>query len=468
MNNVIVDKTKLIKLSIAIGIIVLVLSVNGIINHDKLYIIPMNILSVILLTGVVFICWFLIHYYCEIKYRKTVLYLWGIVSLIGFAIYFFIIMNREMSYTDDHTVYYNSYFELRNLFYDSPIKGFAGIVSSSWQSDYSYFITVLLSLPFSFTDLSHESHILCYYCAFIIPFYLSVNILAINIATKAKVKNIRIFLVMANLCMLLFPLLHFAAILGMPDIFGLFFCFTIIILLFNLSFEKFNIKVAASLSILVILLILTRRWYIFFLIGFLPTIFIFVFLDSLVNKTINAKTIIINEAKTIAFLGGCTLIALAPFVYRTLFVRNYSEEYSAWYLGGFPFELYNQLGYLGILLAIILFIGMIYGILEKRLRVLTLSCIAGFLLTVFSFTLIQNMGKHQSLCLFPYYTVFLYNFIIMSNKRKNRIVRIGLNILLLAVFVLNAFSSIFIWYDDLGGVFLLTKYAVASRFNWTF
>lgn len=461
-------KSKWTKVAIAIGVSVIALVLSIMFNLTKPYIIPMNIISLILLWGIVFLCRYLVHNYCEKEHRKTVMYIWGIVSLIGFAIYFFFVMNRTMTYTDDHTVYYNSYFELRSLFEATPLKGFTSIVTSCWKSDYSYFITILLSLPFSFTSLSHEAFILCYYCIFIVPVFLSANIFCLSLAKKAKVKRIKTVLWLANVCMLLFPLLHFASLLGMPDIYGLLFCFCIFLLLNDQRFEKFDIKFVTILTALVILLIISRRWYVFFLLGFLPAIYVFTFLDSLLNKKDKVKTIIINELKSIAFLGGCALIVLGPFVYLTLFVRNYSEEYSGWYLGGFPFELFNQLGYLGIVLAVVLVVGLIYGIKERQLRVLTLSCIVGMILTILSFTLIQNMGKHQSLCLFPYYTVFLYNFIIMSNRMKNKSVRIASNVVIITIFVLNALSSVFTWYDDLNGVFLLTKYAIASRFQWSF
>ena len=45
---------------------------------------------------------------------------------------------------------------------------------------------------------------------------------------------------------------------------------------------------------MIILLIISRRWYVFFLLGFLPAIYVFTFLDSLLNKKDKVKTIIIN------------------------------------------------------------------------------------------------------------------------------------------------------------------------------
>ncbi len=449
-------------------VFVLLFVVNCLINLSQPYMIPLIFLSFCLLIVLFAFCYYLVKKYCEKEYYRLIIVLWSIVSILGLIIYCIFLFNRSMTYVDDHTVYFNSQDELLNLFKDNPLKGFAGIVFSLWNSDYSYFITVLLAFPFSFTNGSHEAHIICYYLIFVVPFYLSANILTLNIAKKANVKSKTTVVIIVNICMLLFPLLHFASLLGMPDIFGLFFCFSIMLLLINNSFDKFNWKFASIFTLLVISLVVTRRWYIFWLIGFLPSIFIFVLFNGIINKSIKAKIVVLNEIKTFAFLGVGALVFLAPFIYRTLFVRNYSEEYSAWYLGGFPFEIYNQLGYLGIILAVLLIIGLIYGIVEKPLRIITLSCITGFFLTVFSFTLIQNMGKHQSLCLFPYYAVFLISFIIMSNKRNNKYVRILLNTIIIIVFVLNAMSSILIWFDDLDGVFCFTKYAISSRFKWVF
>lgn len=399
--------------------------------------------------------------------RKLFLIIVSVVSIITLVGYIYIVYSRNFTYFDDHVVYYNQQNELRNVFSISPAKGFFAILSSCWFSDYSYFINIVLDFPFFFTSGSNDAYVICYVVFMIIPTYFAGNIFIFNFSREFAYKKRLLFVLLSNLLFVTFPLFHIASILGMPDVFGLFFVFLIMTELSNYNYNLYSFKNTLLISILIILLIITRRWYLFWALGFVASILLIKMLFA-INKSNDGqkKEIFINNIKTIVSIGLVVTIPLIPFIYKTLFVRNYTVEYSAWYLGGFPYELYNQLGYIGILLSLVLLFGMIYGLINDKLRVLTIASILGFLISVFAFTRIQNMGKHQSLCLMGYYLVFLYNAIYFISKLKNKILKSLCSGIIIIIMLLNMVSTFTGYHDDLDGVFPTTKYSIATRFTW--
>ena len=425
------------------------------------------IISIIVLTLLFLICKWLLEKYVYKEDRRLLLFFTLLTSIIGFVIYFAVVYGREYTYESDHVVYYNLQNELKTLFIDSPLNGLLGILFSCWQSDYSYFINLFLAAPFQFTDGSNEAFVMTYYLVLLVPVFFVNNIWLFDIIKRVNIKRKRTFIFLGNVTFLCFPLIHFASLLGMPDLFGMFFVISIVIMLSNFDFIKFDKTGAIILSLLFVCLAVTRRWYIFWMLGFVPVFLIITFLLSLYGRdTKKIKKTLFNEIKLIICACCFVVIMLAPFIYNTLFQRNYSEDYSEWYLGGFWFELYNQLGYLGLLLSFLMLIGIIYGFVNKQLRPICFVSVIGYFVSIYFFTTIQNMGKHQSLLLVMYYLLFIYMFFCLICKLKSKIISLILVLLVILVIALNILSTYYVWVDDLNGLFFTTKYAISKRFVW--
>lgn len=430
---------------------------------------PAILLSAMVITILFLITKWLTENYVDKANRKKLYIGTAITSVIGLIAYIVIVYNREFEYLSDHVVYYQLQSELASVFNLSPIKGLYAIVSSCWNSDYSYFINVVLALPFTFTTGSNNSFVITYYVALIIPVCYMNNLFVLNIAQKLKVENVNLVAVLGNIVFLTFPLLHYASILGMPDIFGMFFVFGIVVIMMNYDFAEFSLSKSIIASILVLFLVVSRRWYIFTLIGLFSVIIAIKFIYGFLNKdkTLGKKTFF-GEVKFIAVTAVVMLATLAPFIYKTLFVKDYSTDYSEYNFGGLPYEITNQMGFLGILTLVILFVGLVYGLINKNLRQLTLISLLGYAVTIYSYTTIQNMGKHQLLCLAIYYLILIYNTFILIDKIKLKPLKYALAVVIVAVFLLNTFSTITGYINEENGVYLLTKYAVSARFTWSF
>ena len=286
----------------------------------------------------------------------------------------------------------------------------AAIVSSMWNSDYSYFINILLEAPFCVSTGSRNSYEIIYCVFFIVPVFFANNVFLMNLYyCFSNRTDKKLLLTLGSILALFAPVLHFASWLGMPDIFGMFFVFGIIVLLINFNQEKFEWRTAVALALLIICLTVTRRWYLFWIVGFVPTIMVLYLAFAAIRDRSRLKPLFFSELKTGLLVIGFAAVVLAPFLYHNLIARDYAEEYSQWYYGGFPYEINHQIFLLGWLFIGLIAFGIIYGLVNKKLRIITITAVFGFLISLLAFTRIQNMGYHHCLLLFGFYILPLYN-----------------------------------------------------------
>ena len=432
-----------------------------------LHLVPLVVLSIGLSTCLVgAVKWFFDNY-LETGDKRLVLLYSVVTSVIGLAIYTVIVYCRKYEYVMDYTVYFNQQNELHTLFQNSPIKGMAAIVSSMWNSDYSYFINILLEAPFCVSTGSRNSYEIIYCVFFIVPVFFANNVFLMNLYYRFSNRtDKKLLLTLGSILALFAPVLHFASWLGMPDIFGMFFVFGIIVLLINFNQEKFEWRTAVALALLIICLTVTRRWYLFWIVGFVPTIMVLYLAFAAIRDRSRLKPLFFSELKTGLLVIGFAAVVLAPFLYHNLIARDYAEEYSQWYYGGFPYEINHQIFLLGWLFIGLIAFGIIYGLVNKKLRIITITAVFGFLISLLAFTRIQNMGYHHCLLLFGFYILPLYNCLIFIINCKNKVIKYSSMCVLLLIVLVNTlyiFGILSVPENP-----LLTGYRFGRYFEWKF
>ena len=130
------------------------------------------------------------------------------------------------------------------------------------------------------------------------------------------------------------------------------------------------------------------------------------------------------------------LITLFPLL-KNIIASNFANAYSYYMIGGFPQELINQLGHVGYITFVIMIIGLLYGVINKKYRACTLMFIFEYFITIFIFTRIQNMGLHHSLLLLPAYLYFICMFVLLVIKSK------FLLVLTILMFIINFMFGVF-------------------------
>ncbi len=178
---------------------------------------------------------------------------------------------------------------------------------------------------------------------------------------------------MGNATILFFPLLHADSILGMPDLFGLSFLLVVSLVLFEYDIRTINWNNNWILIFSTLAAIISRRWYVFGIIGAYTGFAI----ASILYNIKDAKKVIINGVYTSVFLGIVIFIVLCPFFIHSL-NSHYSIAYSAWKYGGALWEIRHQGMILGALISGLIVLGGIIGLSRKETRFSSTVAIIGF------------------------------------------------------------------------------------------
>lgn len=401
--------------------ILVIFSLLSIIKIDILQKIPLFLFGI----WTVYFMYLSIH--CTLKKvnSKSSTFFWVTVAItlaICFFMYLIIIINTKQIYTWDQRCYYNNQIDLNEKFEKSFLSGIKKIIGTTYKNDYGYFLLSFTTIPFNLSNKTEYAFIITYAFWLILPVVLVFLLNVENIIKKCNLKNKKIVLIISSLMMITFPLLHKAAITGQPDIFGLFWIGLIFLLTFDYDFSQRDYIRWAMIILFSILLAITRRWYIFFMLGYyivygvITLIFTLMKKDKLLTKRVIKNAFIFIGATAVIF--G---ISLFPIILRTL-KANYSVSYSDWKLGGIIYEFIQQAGFIGYIAILLMAIGIIYGIVNKDTRKFSIILFLSYFLILFLFNRVQSMWYHQSLILVPEYIMSLALGIIAVCEIKNTII----------------------------------------------
>ena len=291
-----------------------------------------------------------------------------------------------------------------------------------------------------------------YYITIIIPMLAMLFIFLKKLMQIAKVEKNKTFITITFMCLAIgFPLLYKAATKGQPDIIGLIYVIAIMLLTMDYKFEKLEVKRLLLLGLSVFCLIISRRWYSFWLVGYVCAYGLYLIYYLIKTKDRNIRINIIKNALifcaiTIVFL----LLTLKPMIARII-KEDYSTSYAAWNIGGLKTEFYQQYTRLGLLYIIIILIGAIYGLKNKNLRKVTLISIIQYVVTLFAFLRVQNLGEHQNLILImPYITLFTFAIFATEfkiNKKDFSKIELGIITFIILITMFGTYTKI-VFYDN--------------------
>ncbi len=373
---------------------------------------------------------------------KQFIFLNSVTIIAIFSIYAYVVLTRKMIYTWDNSCYYLRQLYLLEKFDANFITGIKEIIKTTYYNDYGYFLLSFTSLIFKYTNQTENSFILTYTFVSIIPIVLLYSMIIKKVIAKLNLTDNRKVFILSLVTIISFPLLHRAAIMGQPDIMGLLFVELIILLTIDYDFSKIENARVILIVISTLCLLITRRWYVYWIVSYYFTYFIIVCINQLIKKDYSKfKVTLINMLK----VGVCSIIIigaiLSPMIYK-LIDNNFNSSYSAWNIGGLAKELelqYNRVG--GIFIGLII-VGLIYGLINKKCRNGTLQMIFTASITIFMFTRLQNMGNHHSLLLIPTYVYMLIMCIVLIDRIKVKAIRNGLFFTILLISIVNLYGSL--------------------------
>lgn len=327
--------------------------------------------------------------------------------LLGFCLWHF--RAEQTIFINDDALYY-----YQQLALSEPLN--AGLEATlehfihSLSTDYTVLPNLLLAPLFSLTDRTADGFGLAAALMAWLPLMIQLRRATLHLAQRLHLTERRTLLLCAGTCIavMTLPLLHRAALWRQVNLLGLPLLIQVIFLSLGMDFRRREPGRWAALFLSAVLLALMRRWFLFFLAGWLPLWGLISAIGLIRNRDWRALARLAARGAVCIALG---ILLLWPVLSRAL-AGNYTESYAYWRKdsGGLGYELKNQLWLLGPGTCALIAIGYGWGLLQRRSRMirrlsaLLLGCAA---IGVVLFTRIQNMTYHQVTFLMPCYVLGL-------------------------------------------------------------
>ena len=337
---------------------------------------------------------------------KFDLFHWAVI--IGFwaaaLLYFYWAeTRRSFVYIWDYVNYINKQYNAEAAFLQGPAVGFHFILDSLAE-DYTNFNTLFLEFPFCLTDRTGDSFAICQVFSIVPMLLLLLAGLVVKVGQMLQVKNRFWFFLIGLSWTFTYPWLRMSAVLSQPDWFGLIFAFSILLLTLDFRFEKLDLPRFGLLFLATAAIILSRRWYLYFVVGYYFAYAVLVLVSSARIAKVGRRQDALLQVRNLILFGLMSMVAMVillwPLVSHIL-GYNYSDRYSYYNGGGFAAEISLQFWRMGLLNLVLIGLGLWFCF--KRRKMPALPCLAGLeiLLGMLLFTRIQNTGSHQMLLFLP-------------------------------------------------------------------
>ena len=334
----------------------------------------------------------------DLFHKAVLVGLWA-AALVYF---FWALGRRSFVYIWDYVNYINKQYWAEAAFLQSPAAGFQ-FIFGSFAEDYTNFITLFLEFPFCLSDRTGDSFAFCQVFSILPMLLVLLAGLTIKVGQMLRVKNRFWYFLMGFSWCITFPFLRMSAMLGQPDWFGLIFGFSILLLTLDFRFEslqpvRFCLLFAATAAI-----ILSRRWYLYFVVGYYFAYALLVLVSSVRIARAGQKPQALMQVRNLVLFGLMSMVAMLILLWpmvRKILGFDYAGRYSYYNFGGLTLELAAQALRIGLLNFILIGLGLWFA--AKR-RLPALPCLAGaeLLISLLLFIRVQNSGSHQMLLFLP-------------------------------------------------------------------
>lgn len=333
----------------------------------------------------------------DLFHGASILVLWAAALLYAY----WALGARDFVYYWDYSNYLSKQYMLEAAFAQGAGVGFAQLFGS-FAEDYTDFLCLFLEFPFCLSDGTGDSYAFCQVFSVLPTLLILLAGLVIKAGQMLRVRKKRLYFLIGFSWLATYPFLRMSAMLAQPDWYGLVFAFAILLLTLDYRFAKPEPARLAALFAATAGVILCRRWYLYFVVGYYVAYALLVTVSSL--RARRAARIL-----RLAVYGLCAMAAMVVLFFpmvRHILSYDYAGRYS-FYDGGFAYELSQQFFRIGLLNFLLIALGL--RLCVKR-RLPALPCLAGLelCLSLLLFTRVQSTGSHQMLLFVPgWFLLFL-------------------------------------------------------------
>lgn len=346
---------------------------------------------------------------------KTFLRSWLAGSAVGVAVIAALVCYRQTVYSDDAINYFAKQTLLFGSFGQSGFYGIHVLLESLLTADYKMFMNLFISVPYLFTGRSINAFMVCYAITCFVPMWFALLMGAKYLAQQLPACHTALYYPLCMAVMVLWPMFLWPATHGMPDAFGLTFAAVIALLCADYRFETLPWPRLLAIFAATFALILTRRWYMFWILAFYAVYVLAVLVGAVRRKTLGStlKHMLLFGVPSAVIIVG----ALLP-TFKTILTTDYADIYGAYYGGGFGNNCLGQLRTQGLVWLVLCAAGLVWLLYCRSTRAQAIVAAAASLGAMVLFTRTQSLGDHQSLILAPFYLLMLFGLCAKLTQQK--------------------------------------------------
>lgn len=346
---------------------------------------------------------------------KAFLRSWLAGSAVGVAVIAALVCYRQTVYSDDAINYFAKQTLLFGSFGQSGFYGIHVLLESLLTADYKMFMNLFISVPYLFTGRSINAFMVCYAITCFVPMWFALLMGAKYLAQQLPACHTALYYPLCMAVMVLWPMFLWPATHGMPDAFGLTFAAVIALLCADYRFETLPWPRLLAIFAATFALILTRRWYMFWILAFYAVYVLAVLVGAVRRKTLGStlKHMLLFGVPSAVIIVG----ALLP-TFKTILTTDYADIYGAYYGGGFGNNCLGQLRTQGLIWLVLCVAGLVWLLYCRSTRAQAIVAAAASLGAMVLFTRTQSLGDHQSLILAPFYLLMLFGLCAKLTQQK--------------------------------------------------
>ena len=346
---------------------------------------------------------------------KTFLRSWLAGSAVGVAVIAALVCYRQTVYSDDAINYFAKQTLLFGSFGQSGFYGIHVLLESLLTADYKMFMNLFISVPYLFTGRSINAFMVCYAITCFVPMWFALLMGAKYLAQQLPACHTALYYPLCMAVMVLWPMFLWPATHGMPDAFGLTFAAVIALLCADYRFETLPWPRLLAIFAATFALILTRRWYMFWILAFYAVYVLAVLVGAVRRKTPGStlKHMLLFGVPSAVIIVG----ALLP-TFKTILTTDYADIYGAYYGGGFGNNCLGQLRTQGLIWLVLCAAGLVWLLYCRSTRAQAIVAAVASLGAMVLFTRTQSLGDHQSLILAPFYLLMLFGLCAKLTQQK--------------------------------------------------
>lgn len=346
---------------------------------------------------------------------KMFLRSWLAGSAVGVAVIAALVCYRQTVYSDDAINYFAKQTLLFGSFGQSGFYGIHVLLESLLTADYKMFMNLFISVPYLFTGRSINAFMVCYAITCFVPMWFALLMGAKYLAQQLPACHTALYYPLCMAVMVLWPMFLWPATHGMPDAFGLTFAAVIALLCADYRFETLPWPRLLAIFAATFALILTRRWYMFWILAFYAVYVLAVLVGAVRRKTLGStlKHMLLFGVPSAVIIVG----VLLP-TFKTILTTDYADIYGAYYGGGFGNNCLGQLRTQGLIWLVLCAAGLVWLLYCRSTRAQAIVAAAASLGAMVLFTRTQSLGDHQSLILAPFYLLMLFGLCAKLTQQK--------------------------------------------------